>query len=275
MEYSFEENPRNIEQLKDELRTLKQGIDTLLFTKLKIDMDKMQTCAGMFDKLKSFASQYGSRTCIITTNYDLLVEEICSLLKILISDGFERQENEQRGTWRNHWTLRDDSVELIKIHGSINWHTTEDDQIVKESNVIHPPYDDGIFIAPTLDTKIYKNILKMLFQKFEDVIKDTHFLIVIGYSFRDERINNVIHNAIDSGKLTLLSISPDSDMHNQRAFGTTIKLDVEDVGVVKKHKNSDLPIYSLTRSFEPEKMDDIYMVMKTIADEIQVSSKVR
>ena len=73
-------------------------------------------------------------------------------------------------------------------------------QIVKESNVIHPPYDDGIFIAPTLDTKIYKNILKMLFQKFEDVIKDTHFLIVIGYSFRDERINNVIHNAIDSGK---------------------------------------------------------------------------
>ena len=36
MEYSFEENPRNIEQLKDELRTLKQGIDTLLFTKLKL-----------------------------------------------------------------------------------------------------------------------------------------------------------------------------------------------------------------------------------------------
>lgn len=271
MYYIFEDEHKDIEQLRNELKILKKNVRTLLFTKLKVNRGKMRACVEVFNKLNAFASKYGNKMHIITTNYDLLVEELCSTINMPISDGFERQENEQRGTWRNHWNLEDGSVELIKIHGSINWHEIDDGSVVKESNTINPLYDKEVFIAPTLSAKSYKGILKSLFQKFEDVIKNAHLLIVVGCSFRDETVNSVIYERVNSGKLALLSISPDSHECNRQAFGTTIELDVTDINTNISNKRDKKPIYSLKSSFGLREINDIIASLEGVVKAIHMN----
>jgi hypothetical protein len=127
---------------------------------------------------------------IYTTNYDLVQEKYWQGLAH-INDLWKEDGNimvldvEKR---------EGDIVELVKLHGSLNWFKLEDGTIVKMDSsqerfarrrvegelVLYPIRQKNMYLYPWFD----------LFGRFKDDLERTINWIVIGYSFNDEFIRN-------------------------------------------------------------------------------------
>ena len=145
---------------------------------------------------------------IATLNYDLTVEMACAEAGIAVDTGIEHWIESRR------WDWSDEGVRLLKLHGSIDWYWEwqrgEDDElplrVVAKSS--EPGSDDG---EPVLAFGS-RNKLKpegpylSLLREFEDKLADSDHLIVVGYSFRDDHINEVIGRWTREDKKRTISI---------------------------------------------------------------------
>mgnify|MGYP001272941488 CR=1 FL=1 len=137
---------------------------------------------------------------IFTTNYDVLIEQALEDLEVPYFDGFvgaRRSFFDLRAVENNliprHWTR------LWKIHGSINWYQEEVDgqKIVFRSSEINK--EAPHCIHPT--HLKYEESRKMPFLALIDQLskfirQKSSFLIILGYSFNDEHLNNTIINSL-------------------------------------------------------------------------------
>jgi hypothetical protein len=134
---------------------------------------------------------------IFTTNYDLLLEEAFESLKTPYFDGFVGSRFPffdlravEDGLIPNHWTR------LWKIHGSINWYLKHDKDVYRstslnerDSYIIHPShlkYDQSRKMP-------YLALIDRL-NKF--LRQNSAVLIMTGYSFSDDHLNDTILNAL-------------------------------------------------------------------------------
>ena len=102
---------------------------------------------------------------------------------------------------------------LIKLHGSINWLSSPDS----------PP-----MVMGTRKTLMIGNVplLSWYHEVFEEVLSDGDVrLLVIGYGWADEHINEAIATAVKNHGLRVFSWNPTEpvDLLNGRPFGDTIK----------------------------------------------------
>jgi len=134
---------------------------------------------------------------IFTTNYDLLIEQALEEQFVPFFDGFSgsrypffdihsAQGNDLPPYWARLW----------KLHGSVNWK--------EEGNGVYRVSKDGGAGSPQLiyPSKLkYDQSRKMPFLAMSDrltdfLLKDHAVLIICGYSFNDEHINDTIINAL-------------------------------------------------------------------------------
>ncbi|MEY3967676.1 MAG: hypothetical protein RL137_577 [Bacteroidota bacterium] len=135
---------------------------------------------------------------VFTTNYDLLLEQAFEDLSIPYFDGFigSRQSFfDLRAVEDNlipkHWTR------LWKIHGSINWFQKENKEVFRSSKTNE--IDASHLIYPS--HLKYEQSRKMPFLALIDQLKKflgqpNSLLIISGYSFNDEHINDTILSAL-------------------------------------------------------------------------------
>ncbi|WP_316757725.1 SIR2 family protein [Pedobacter aquatilis] len=134
---------------------------------------------------------------IFTTNYDLLLEEAFESLKVPYFDGFVGTRFPffdlravEDNLIPNHWTR------LWKIHGSINWYLKDNKDVYRstsleecDSYIIHPShlkYDQSRKMP-------YLALIDRL-NKF--LRQNSAVLILSGYSFSDDHLNDTILNAL-------------------------------------------------------------------------------
>lgn len=151
---------------------------------------------------------------IFTTNYDLLFEKSMEKFGIPFFDGFigsvnpfflpESVDAEFDGTNEiscppKSWTR------LWKIHGSINWYKQnsceENDGIITRSSKLKPKEEEELMIYPTRDK--YTQSRKLPFIAFQDrlhrfISSGERLLIILGYSFSDEHLNEIIFQGLRS-----------------------------------------------------------------------------
>lgn len=151
---------------------------------------------------------------IFTTNYDLLFEKSMEKFGIPFFDGFigsvnpfflpESVDAEFDGindiscppkSWTRLW----------KIHGSINWYkqndSEENDGVITRLSKLKPKEEEELLIYPTRDK--YTQSRKLPFIAFQDrlhrfISSGERLLIVIGYSFSDEHLNEIIFQGLRS-----------------------------------------------------------------------------
>jgi hypothetical protein len=136
---------------------------------------------------------------VFTTNYDLLLEQALEQVEVPYFDGFvgtikaffDLRTVEQR-LIPYHWTR------LWKIHGSLNWYqdTTHGNNIFRISDV----KDDGAQLIYPSHLK-YDESRKMpylaLIDQLSNFIKQkSSILVLCGYSFNDNHINDAIINSL-------------------------------------------------------------------------------
>ena len=211
----------------NEMCAIKDGtIDTIInLTKSKIFdscnfIPSEEKLPLLFAFLNSIVNRKAglSRANVFTLNYDLLLEKCADQLGILLNDGFdgavERWLNTAQFDLDYYYPsgivgdkpVRCERVlNFFKLHGSINW-AKNANRIIKancdyKNMLIYPSaakYDETLF-DPFSD----------IFRRFSVSIKRSNgALIVIGYSFYDKHVNQIILQALEQPMFRLIVIDP-------------------------------------------------------------------
>ena len=139
---------------------------------------------------------------IFTVNYDVLVEHALEAERIPVFDGFvgsyepffyadsvRRRESAPGANWTRLW----------KMHGSVTWRRIQHDGRVRV--VRGEPDTAGEMIYPSFEK--YDESRQLPYSAFTDRLtrfleQDDALLIVAGYSFGDEHINNLIFEVLEN-----------------------------------------------------------------------------
>lgn len=130
---------------------------------------------------------------VFTTNYDLLLEQAFEVCRVPYFDGFV---GSHRGFFDIH-TIESDPLpqrwtRLHKLHGSINWRSDPNGHVYRTS--LH---DDGSMMVIHPSHMKYQHSRRMPYLAMMDQLRDflrmqSSVLVIIGYSFSDEHINELI-----------------------------------------------------------------------------------
>lgn len=181
---------------ENELEVLEKLVCQKIAEKLNVDLPDNKT---PYHKLAKWVNNIERDTPIeiYTTNYDLLLEEAFEALKVPYFDGFVGTRFPffdlravEDNLIPNHWTR------LWKIHGSINWYLKDNRDVYRstsleecDSYIIHPShlkYDQSRKMP-------YLALIDRL-NKF--LRQNSAVLIMSGYSFSDDHLNDTILNAL-------------------------------------------------------------------------------
>ncbi|MGL5208939.1 SIR2 family protein [Cetobacterium sp.] len=173
---------------------------------------------------------------IFTLNYDILIETAAENLNILLNNGFQgfqtRKFNPANFSYKNFVETTDGSrkisknINLIKLHGSLSWKF--DDKVVPY-NIIEKQlklddkynldynniFNDGkeVIIYPVQTKKSYSLDLPYseMFRQFNEAInKNNSTLFIMGYSFLDEHINDIIESSMTNPYINIVIFMFDS-----------------------------------------------------------------
>jgi SIR2-like domain len=168
---------------------------------------------------------------VFTTNYDLFNERAMDRSGIPYSNGFsgtvERRFNpstyrralaEQLDISSKRWAAVDGYVHFCKLHGSINW-TEEEAGLfpIRESADKLDPAQDRVMIYPTpsKQTASFGSPYSDMFREFQrQIVQDQSVLFVMGFSFGDEHINNIIFQGLTLPGFRLIAFLDPDDANN-------------------------------------------------------------
>lgn len=168
---------------------------------------------------------------VFTTNYDLFNERAMDRSGIPYSNGFsgtvERRFNpstyrralaEQLDITSKRWAAVDGYVHFCKLHGSVNW-TEERTGLfpIRECGNELDPAQDRVMIYPTpsKQTASFGSPYSDMFREFQrQIVQDQSVLFVMGFSFGDEHINNIIFQGLTLPGFRLIAFLDPDDAKN-------------------------------------------------------------
>jgi len=233
---------------------------------------------------------------------------------IVLEDYFSDENSVYSGFVSNKWVGFDRTnvnnnpynasrINYYKLHGSNDWCRLSDGTIMKLKNF--EDLLDDIDIKPLLifghGTKIYTiDPFFSLLEQFKRALKEKRIFIVIGYSFFDPHINNLIFNELLANQEKIMIIINPKMMDN--LSDKDFQIDKNGIKILKKEEKSELvnylsniqnnPIYTELPDFNIKKISpdsfeyiacsteeflknikDILMFINDIYDEKQRNSK--
>lgn len=192
---------------QEELETLEKSICSKIVSKLDV---RLPSTESPYHRLCKWVKSIDRKIAIeiFTTNYDLLVEQSLEDIGIPYFDGFVGSRKsffDLRAVEENqiprHWSR------LWKIHGSINW--------VQETAGNRLQVHRGSEVKQDASHLIYPSHLKyeesrkmpylaLMDQLSRFIRKKSSFLILSGYSFNDEHVNDTIINALNANPTAMV-----------------------------------------------------------------------
>ena len=187
-----------------------------------------------------------NRPKIFTPNYDLAFENACEKIGVSYNNGFRgtHMRKFDPDTFSNETYIKQDSIEkgkriatylnIYKLHGSISWQYAEninDLYNLKEIQISDTLKKtdfslDTLMIYPIQTKKSYSLDLPYseLFRNFSKCLTESqNTLIIIGYSFLDEHINDIIRTGLYNPNLSMIIHSYDIIDENSPQFLQTLK----------------------------------------------------
>ena len=217
------------------LVSLRSIIRKILLTSFGINLDVRQTIEQVYDMVWSVIKDHGTKEFqVFTTNYDQVIETYAEETDLDIINGFEPYRRLSR-IWTNMWDSGTDRppLYLAKMHGSIHWYKDDDYRIVETGSIADRDADRDIMIAPTEGAKDYnEEPFSALIDRFRATLREVDVLLVIGFSYRDDEIVNIIKERLKNG-MALISVSPDAATSIGSMADTTIRTINTDVGHIK------------------------------------------
>ncbi len=214
--------PYSAQQLRESVEEIKQTISTIIeHNDEKINLTTHQEFVKAVHRpMRPGKTNYHSCVDYLCLNYDTLLEDALALEKIPFSDGLEGGAT---GWWEpSVFNRKGLSAKVLKLHGSINWHSFGGDPLprrVASSINLQSDEDKRILIWPA-STKYretqrdpYAQLAELGRKALKAGPETQKILIVCGYGFRDSHINFEINQALhkSEGHLTVVVFTSDDE----------------------------------------------------------------
>lgn len=168
---------------------------------------------ALLNFLSSLSGKDGNKFSVITTNYDVLIEEAAAENNFVIFDGFNFTPLPKFDSNMFEWNLvkevpnvntreveyKDKTFNLVKIHGSLTWERQENGSIIRKSKDSITNTNNMVMVFPSSDkfAQSYQEPYFELFTKFQELIKRPNTLLIsTGFSFADDHISKMITQAL-------------------------------------------------------------------------------
>ena len=208
------------ERLKNTDDLIKK-IEEAIFGCLNVNStdDEYEKVLGIYQKFykrMALRNKDHSRICVFTTNNDLFNERALDSQNIHYINGFTGGLNrffnpalfnysmsKRMDTSIDKFEPIENLIYLYKIHGSINW--IEDKELnsntyFKIRELVEPNFEANnvlIYPTPLKQNKSLGSPYVDLFREFQHkMLEPNTVLFVIGYSFSDEHVNDIIYRAL-------------------------------------------------------------------------------
>jgi hypothetical protein len=215
---------------------------------LKVDYSKNHLHKLLLKRLMNREDDL-NKINIFTLNYDLLIEKSAEELGINVNNGFigfhDRKfdpsvyHTDLHFNYSNGKKAYGKGINLFKLHGSISWEFNDEKPpygiIERQHNLKDISFDEipECIIYPVQSKKRHSLDIPYseLFRQFiEFVNKPNSTLIIIGYSFLDEHVNDIISNFLANSDFNLIifSYSNIDSKNNSDFFNTLVDRSKED-----------------------------------------------
>ncbi|MEM1227155.1 MAG: SIR2 family protein [Planctomycetota bacterium] len=177
--------------------------------------DQVAFVRAVFSHRQKNISERCHPVTLFTTNYDTLIEDALALECIPYWDGFEGGAVAFRSfRFRDNSPVAGIRAHVVKLHGSIDWHLSEDGRVwrIRDSDS-YPEHNSRVLIYPqsTKYVATQRDPFASQFDLFRRTVGDReeNLLGICGYSFGDDHINQEIQLAMDQdgNKTTILAFS--------------------------------------------------------------------
>lgn len=195
--------------------------------------------------LSDLSGKDGNKFSIVTTNYDVLIEQAAAENKFVVFDGFNFTPSPTFDSNMFEWNLvkeiqnvntrevefKDKTFNLIKIHGSLSWEKQENGDILRKDKGSIRDTDKMVMVFPSSDkfAQSYQEPYFELFTKFQELIKRPNTLLISsGFSFADVHISKMITQALKNNNslkmlVTDFNIDPNREWNNENKSYDVIK----------------------------------------------------
>jgi hypothetical protein len=184
------------------------GLQGLMVTHLRRLLSTTEESVDYLRPLIDLGRRPGGVT-VATLNYDLSIEQAAANAGVPCTSGLE--EWLETGSW----PTPDKGIRLLKLHGSIDWIWQDIRQtghlgrrVVQKAQ---PPYDSGppaLIFGQGAKLRAEGPFLE-LFAQLDRALRTAPQLVCIGYSFRDEHVNELIRRWTSSpGADQLSAVDP-------------------------------------------------------------------
>lgn len=157
---------------------------------------------------------------VFTTNYDLFNEVAMENLGINYTNGFRGSVRrifdpyeyrlrivDDENKYKDKWSVIRKYIKLHKLHGSADWKFNEDINSIVQHQVDHEAKTENVMIYPTVHKHLesQQSPYSELMREFTtNLQKKDSTLIVIGYGFPDDHINQLISQALNNEDFSLV-----------------------------------------------------------------------
>lgn len=151
---------------------------------------------------------------IISVNYDTCIEQFCNVHKLIHQDGFDVNWNPKT------FAAEHTDVRLYKVHGSVMWYQGDRAGYIKlpimtrksKIELIYGEKAENLMLYPMQKWDYAEPLLELLVEIKHRLESETcKFLIIVGYSFRDDHIRRILWDAARKNRgLHCILIDPEA-----------------------------------------------------------------
>ncbi len=202
----------------EDVQKLEEDIKKSIYEQLSKETDHSKLCS-LVTWLNYINNDFEKE--IFTLNYDLMLERALEDVGLPYFTGFvgtvkpffipESVDDFSGEYVKKNWT------KLWKMHGSLNYKKTRDGKIFIESKVIDEY--ENLLIYPSMDK--YLSSRKAPFISYLDrfrkyILNSEKILFILGYSFSDEHVNEIINNGLSNNThLSVIVFAYDDSTYNK------------------------------------------------------------
>lgn len=160
---------------------------------------------------------------VFTVNYDVVFELLAQRHGLPTTDGFQ-------SSWAPAtFDQEPPKVCIYKLHGSAIWYRTPTSEFIRlplrsapeELELLSGERPEPLMLYPAQKLEYSGPFIELLI-RFQACLKRAAWFVVVGYSFRDEHINNMFREAAAENRLLrLVLISPSAESIYRNKLATT------------------------------------------------------
>lgn len=187
-----------------------------------IDSESIKIYNKFYNNIFKYRNEESNKLSVFTTNYDLFNELALENNKVTYTTGFSSnliqsfdvnqfkyRLVDDTNRYKDKWQPVNKEANLYKLHGSINWEE-KNGYLIQNSNKSEELNSENVVIYPTIlkHRETAQSPYSELFREFANTLQSPNTtLIVIGYGFGDDHINNIISQNLNNTDFSLIIFS--------------------------------------------------------------------